>query len=533
MKKRLQMAGLVFSLLIASAPAQVPALLNYQGRLVNGTNLFNGNVGLTLRLYNASAAGTLLYADSNTVAVVDGLYSTFIGDNTIAGDLTAALTNAQVWIETGVNGTALAPRERLASVAYAITAGGVSTGAITSAMLAQNGASAGQVLKWSGSAWAPSNDLTGSATLLSYAEAGTFSPAPVVSGTNAIAQGAGTSAQADYSVVGGGWSNAVGAGSTYAAIVGGNSNRIGTNSIASIIGGGQRNTIDSGTTDSFIGGGRGNEVGTNCLVSVVGGGVSNIIADNVDGGLICGGFRNAILGSADGVPRQTAPMIVGGSDNIISNSHGSIILGGDDNSIGTNAHYGVILGGNTCGIGHNASNSLAAGYHGKANHKGSFVWGDVSSISDTTSTSNNQVTFRAAGGFRIFSNPGMTLGATLPSGGTTWTALCDRNKKENIVPLDGKEVLARLAGVPICEWNYKDDPSRRRYYGPMAQDFHAAFGLGDDDTRINTGDLDGVALAAIQGLTQRLQEKDREIAELKSRLDALEARLGPPANLAP
>lgn len=62
MKKMLQVAGIVFSLWIFSAPAQVPALLNYQGRLVNGTNLFSGNVGLILRLYNASVAGTLLYA---------------------------------------------------------------------------------------------------------------------------------------------------------------------------------------------------------------------------------------------------------------------------------------------------------------------------------------------------------------------------------------------------------------------------------------------------------------------------------------
>jgi len=45
----------------------------------------------------------------------------------------------------------------------------------------------------------------------------------------------------------------------------------------------------------------------------------------------------------------------------------------------------------------------------------------------------------------------------------------------------------------------------------MARDFHAAFGLGESEKRINTVDADGVALAAIQGLNQKLEEKDREI----------------------
>ncbi len=50
----------------------------------------------------------------------------------------------------------------------------------------------------------------------------------------------------------------------------------------------------------------------------------------------------------------------------------------------------------------------------------------------------------------------------------------------------------------------------------MAQDFHAAFGLnGADDKHISTVDEGGVALAAIQGLNQKLDEKDAEIQDLK------------------
>ncbi len=53
----------------------------------------------------------------------------------------------------------------------------------------------------------------------------------------------------------------------------------------------------------------------------------------------------------------------------------------------------------------------------------------------------------------------------------------------------------------------------------MAQDFYAAFGLGADDKHIAVVDESGVALAAIQGLNQKLNEKDAEIQDLKVRLE--------------
>ena len=63
----------------------------------------------------------------------------------------------------------------------------------------------------------------------------------------------------------------------------------------------------------------------------------------------------------------------------------------------------------------------------------------------------------------------------------------------------------------------------------MAQDFHAAFGLGDDDKHINQLDSESVALAAIQGLYQTMKietaTKDAEIAALKHRLADLEMKL--------
>jgi hypothetical protein len=106
----------------------------------------------------------------------------------------------------------------------------------------------------------------------------------------------------------------------------------------------------------------------------------------------------------------------------------------------------------------------------------------------------------------------------------------DRNAKENFQPIDSRALLSRVAELPISQWNYKSDNQAVQHIGPMAQDFQAAFHLdGNDDRHISTVDEGGVALAAIQGLNQKLDEKNTviqqqaaQIADLKARLEVLE-----------
>jgi hypothetical protein len=61
--------------------------------------------------------------------------------------------------------------------------------------------------------------------------------------------------------------------------------------------------------------------------------------------------------------------------------------------------------------------------------------------------------------------------------------------------------------------------------GPMAQDFRTAFGLGENPTAIATVDAGGVALAAIQGLNRKLDERDAQIQALRRQNESLEQRL--------
>ena len=49
-------------------------------------------------------------------------------------------------------------------------------------------------------------------------------------------------------------------------------------------------------------------------------------------------------------------------------------------------------------------------------------------------------------------------------------------RKKNFQPVDAKEVVARLAKVPVQRWNYRWEPSDKvPHIGPMAQDFNGAF----------------------------------------------------------
>ena len=83
--------------------------------------------------------------------------------------------------------------------------------------------------------------------------------------------------------------------------------------------------------------------------------------------------------------------------------------------------------------------------------------------------------------------------------GTTWVNGSDRNAKKDFSPVDSQEVLAKVLALPITQWQYKATPGQE-HLGPMAQDFHEAFGLnGDDDKHIATVDESGVAFSAIQG----------------------------------
>jgi hypothetical protein len=115
-------------------------------------------------------------------------------------------------------------------------------------------------------------------------------------------------------------------------------------------------------------------------------------------------------------------------------------------------------------------------------------------------------------------------GAHVTNGGV-WTNGSDRNTKQGFKEIDKKAILEKVVALPVTQWQYKSEEEGVKHIGPTAQDFRAAFGLGEDERYIGTVDADGVALAAIQALHDEAIEKDCRIAEQQAEIEKLNERL--------
>ena len=180
-----------------------------------------------------------------------------------------------------------------------------------------------------------------------------------------------------------------------------------------------------------------------------------------------------------------------------------------------------------------ADYSMAFGYRASTNgHTGAKVFGDASTTDSIEAVANNEFAVRAAGGFRFRSNATLTNGCNIAAGGASITCASDRNLKENFRKLSGETILQKLRRVPVTEWNFIDEETKARHYGPMAQDFYREFQLGTSDKEIAVQDAAAVAIAGTQALDQRttrmaadLKAKDKRIKELETRLARIEALL--------
>jgi hypothetical protein len=222
-----------------------------------------------------------------------------------------------------------------------------------------------------------------------------------------------------------------------------------------------------------------------------------------------------------------------GSTNSVANTAVGVetlafTTGSGNTAVGANACINDSSGFGNTGIGYQAlwnnqtgSNNIALGY--LAGSGISIGSSNIDIGNDGTGIDNNII--------RIGTTQTATyLVGTVYANGVALTS--DRNAKENFAAIDPQKVLAKVASMPVSEWNYKSDRTMQ-HIGPMAQDFQAAFGLnGQDDKHISVVDEGGVTLAAIQGLNQKVDElrkeldqRDAENGELQRQNDALSERL--------
>jgi hypothetical protein len=344
-----------------------------------------------------------------------------------------------------------------------------------------------------------------------------------------VAGGGSNLASGDGATVAGGWNNTA---SGIEAMVGGGQNNTAT-AMCAVVGGGNANsaagthaTVGGGYSNAapgdyaFVGGGYNNTADT--LYAMVGGGYNNDAtgyAATVGGGYgntaettyatVSGGYINEATGSY---------ATVGGGNSNDATGVYAVVGGGQGSSAA--GGYSAVPGGYFCAA--SGNRSFAAGSCAKARGVGSFVWSDSCTSGDSVRTASaNRWVARARGGVYFYTNLGMTTGSYLDAGGSSWNSVSDSMTKENFRPVDKKALLDALARMRVRDYNLKSQDPSIRHIGPVAQDFHNAFGFGESNTAINMEDADGVLLAAVQALFEQNQAQQAEIevltAELKRR----------------
>lgn len=289
------------------------------------------------------------------------------------------------------------------------------------------------------------------------------------------------------------------------------------------VGGGFRNTangsvsvVSGGTSNDAAGprtvvaGGANNEATE--PFSSVGGGVGNHATNSyatVTGGTgnVARGTSSTVVGGRVNIARSQHGTVVGGRGNFVD-GRGSTVAGGVDND--ATAEGAFVAGGNDNTA--DGEFSFAAGRRAETDsHNGAVVFGD-SSTERIRADSDDSAYFQMPVTAQSFDNES------------------SRANKQGFEPVNPDSVLDGVDSLDVSRWRYaRNDDST--HMGPTAEEFHETFGLGDDTT-ISTVDADGVALAAIQALSNRLDERDDRIAELEeanerkeARIDDLESRL--------
>jgi hypothetical protein len=530
--------------------AGAAAIAHVSGGVVTSITVYNGNFGngnytsapmVTVAPPPPNFSYTTFWSNDGTsitgsqptsavgVAVANGLFTVALGDTTVANmtAISAALftqpnLQLRIWFNDGVNGfAALSPVQNLTPVPYsdfATTANSLS-GTISSSNIA---GTYGSVVTLSNA----NNSFSGNGAGLTSVNAVTLNGIGA-SGFWETTGNSGTTPGANF----------VGTADNQPLELHVNGARalrlepdVSGNGAPNVIGGSPCNVVDAGMVGAFIGGGGvtnlrstgvayTNRISSN--FSIIGGGLGNSIQSGSDSSTIAGGGSgNVIQGNAGD------STISGGAGNTIQGAgspgagFGSTIGGGLGNTTSSNSFYATIPGGVDCIAGNFA---FAAGSHAIATNQGAFVWGDSWNY-NFNSINNNEFAIRATGGFRLVSgivaggSPG--AGVTLGQGSSSWATISDKNMKKDFVSLDCEEVLKKLATIPVEEWRYKwEAETNTLNIGPMAQDFKAAFYPGRDDKSITTLEFDGVELAAIKGLNQKVDEqtkaKDAAIQQLQ------------------
>ncbi len=509
MNRTILLTALLLMLAAQIAWGQIPRTISYQGVLTDagGTVVTDGNYNLTFKLYDVSIGKSPLWSEGQSAAVNKGIFNVILGSVT---PLTLPFDKAY-WLGVTVGGgSELIPRIPLTASAYSLNARSVVDSAITGQKIAP-----GQVVR-------SINGLKDDVTLAAGSNV-TITPSGntltiSASGGGGGLTGSGTNGQATF------W--------TGTATLSGDNSFMWDNA-------NKRLGIGTGTPLANLEVTNGNVLftGSTGATPVSGAGIRLmwIPAKAAFRVGAVGGTQwdNANIGSYSSALGYSTT-----ASGYLSTAMGAWTTASGEGSTAmghyttASADYSTAMGYRTKASGDTSTAmgywttasgnvSTAMGSYASTNYKqGSFIIGDNSTATVTLNDANNQFMARFAGGYKLLTNTGASIGAQLPAGGNSWAVISDSTKKENLKLACGEDVLEKVRGLRLGSWNYKgQEPAQYRHYGPMAQEFFAAFGhdgIGviGNDTTIASADIDGINLIAIQALEKRTAELETVKAEL-------------------
>ncbi len=531
----------VFGLVPSEAEGAVPQLINFQGILRNGSGnpVADGSYSVIFTIYDAPAGGTVQWAETTSVATTGGLFTVLLGSLNPVPD--SAFNNPDRWLGVKVGADPeMTPRQQLVSVAYSLrVAHFIPNFGTNNTFIGEN---AGNLTMTGGK-----NTAIGDSAL----QSNTTGNNNTASGTSALllnTTGGGNTANGYQALFGnttGGSNTAIGQIALGSNATGNSNTAIGSAALLS-------NTTGTGNTASGANALAFNTIGEENTAN----GLSALLSNTTGTGNTASGaralafnttgFGNTASGFSALVSNTTGfhNTAIGDSALLFNTSgfrntaSGAFALQGNTTGVGNTASGVFALQSNTIGLQNTASgnyalfsnttgnyNTASGAYALEFNTTGSSntaigVGADVSAGNLTNATAIGAgATVNASNKIRLGNSA-----VTVIEGQVAYTFPSDKNQKENFRPVDGEEVLRKIRGFDLSSWNYKGhDPKQFRHYGPVAQDFFAAF--GDDgvgkigtETTLNSGDMAGILMIAVQAL-------GNENADLKARIEHLEERL--------
>jgi hypothetical protein len=301
--------------------------------------------------------------------------------------------------------------------------------------------------------------------------------------------------------------------------------------------------------------------------------ICTIQTDGTRDCVVLGGLQNTLQGCGECIILGSSLSNISGTivaqhrNNGIYNSENSnqnvtehcVIMGGEAHSIGNaglnRAVRNVIIGGTTHDIRDDNDNNFIAG--GKNNiinainkdnnmmlgsnmtcdHSGCVMLGD-DNATRMTSGANDEMSCRFNGGYRLYTNDAQSTGMTMTV--SSWAAVCERSKKENIVELNYTDILNRVKNIPIYKFNYIGSDPEKVNYNCMAEDWHKTPEEGGfrcpDMMHCETEQVDGEDVLVEKGIAPGKSVKTIEqgdqisvlmacVKGLLSKIEILETRL--------